>query len=194
MATTAQDENFRKYWTEEYPSSPPIGFELRVRYGERWFRIHSLPLSKRYPQTDTEKLEVLLRHNAVLDKFLGPTDDFGLLSTGYSDESAPTLPRLLQTDPALRQKSRYAFTVKSDVGSPYWHFFVCDEKWQSGCLDAMLRQISTNEIADVLVVGQKQKFVYAPYDGGADIIVRDSETKTKMQAQFSSWLPTTASG
>jgi hypothetical protein len=194
MATTAQDENFFKYWTQEYPASPPIGFELRVSYSERWFRIHSLPLSKRYPENDPEKLEVLHRHNAVLDEFLSPTDDFVLLSTGYSDTSTPALPQLLQTDPVLRQKSRYAFTVKSDVGSPYWHFFISDEKWQRGCLDGFLMQVSTDQIADVLVVGQKQKFVYAPYDGGADVIVRDCQTKTEMRALWSPWLSTTAGG
>jgi len=193
MSTTAQDENFHKYWTNEYPASPPLGFELRPRYSERWFRIHSLPLSKRYPQNDAERLEVLRRHNAVLDKLLRLTDDFVLLSTGYSDESTPVLPKLLQTDPPFRQESRYAFTVKLDLGSPYWHFFISNQKWQSGYLDGVLTRIATDDIADVLVIGQKQKFVYAPYDGGADIFVRDSQTRTGLRALFSSWLPTTGS-
>jgi hypothetical protein len=194
MSTTAQDENFHRYWIDEYPASPPIGFELRPRYTERWFRIHSLPLSKRYPQNDAERLEVLRRHNVVLDELLRPTDNFVLLSTGYSDESSPVLPKLLQTDPALRQESRYAFSVKTDLGAPYWHFFISDQKWQSGDLDGVLMRIASDDIADVLVVGQKQKFVYAPYDGGADIFVRDSQTRTKLRALFSSWLPTSDSG
>lgn len=194
MATRVQDENFRRYWTDEYPGSPPIGFELRARYSQRWLRIHSLPLSKRYPQNDAEKLEVLRRHNAVLDKLLRPRNGFILLSTGYSEESSTVLPHLLQVDPVLGQESRYAFTVKSDVGSPYWHFFITNQEWQTGCLDGLLTRIATDAIADVLVIGQKQQFIYAPYDGGADIIVRDSQTQTEMRALFASWLSTTDGG
>jgi len=194
MASTTKDENFHRYWTDEYPGSPPIGFELRSRYSERWFRIHSLPSSKRYPENDVEKLEVLRRHNAVLDRLLRPKDYFVLLSTGYSEESDPVLPDLLQTDRALRQESRYAFTTESDVGPAYWHFFISNQKWQSGNLDGILTQIAIDAIEDVLVIGQKQQCIYAPYDGGADIILRDGQTKNEMRTRFASWLSTTESG
>jgi hypothetical protein len=188
MTNASQQCEFQKYWTGEYPACPPIGFLLREKYPERWCRIHSLPRSKRYPENDAEMHEVLHRHNAVLDALLRPYSDFVLLTTGYSDEPTPVMSKLLQTDSTLRGSSRFAFSVTSDTGFPYWHFFVTPLKWELGCLDSVLAQIATDTIADVLVIGLEQNCAYHPYDGGGDIVVRDDEARMMLKETFSAWL------
>jgi hypothetical protein len=188
MPSALRQTDFQRYWAKEYPASPPIGFLLREKYNDRWFRIHSLPGSKRYPENDGEMHEVLHRHNAVLDTLLRPDSAFVFVTTGYSDEPTPVLPLLLQTDSTLSRSSTFAFTVPSDTGSPYWHFFVSGLIWQRGCLDSVLTQVAKNTVADILVVGQRQKCVYHPYDGGADVIVEDDETRRSLGHAFSVWL------
>ena len=47
-------EAFQHYWTRTYPDCPPVGFRLRAAYQARWFRIHSLPASKRYAESEIE--------------------------------------------------------------------------------------------------------------------------------------------
>jgi hypothetical protein len=188
MTRTFQQGEFQKYWVRAYPASPPIGFLLREKYHDSWFRIHSLPRSKRYPENDGEMLEVLHRHNAVLDALLQPHNDFVLLTTGYSDEPTPVMPKLLQTDSTLRGSSSFAFTVTSDTGSPFWHFFVTLLNWHRGCLDSVLAQIATDTIADILVIGVEQNCAYHPYDGGGDIIVRNDEARTALKQTLSAWL------
>jgi len=138
--------------------------------------------------------EVLHRHNAVLDTLLRPDGGFVLLTTGYSDSPAPVLPLLLQTDSTLNRSSTFAFTATSDAGSPYWHFFVAALNWQCGCLDTVLAQIATDKVADVLLIGQEQKCVYHPYDGGGDIIVRNDEAREALKQMFSAWMPRAADG
>jgi hypothetical protein len=113
---------------------------------------------------------------------------------GYSDEPTPVSPLLLQTDASLNRSSTFAFTATSDTGSPYWHFFVAPLNWQSGCLDAVLARVATDAVADILVIGQEQKCVYHPYDGGGDIIVRNEEARTALEQIFSGWLSPTADG
>ena len=195
MPNALRQSDFQRYWAEEYPASPPIGFLLREKYNDRWFRIHSLPGSKRYPDNDGELREVLHRHNAVLDTLLRQNGAFVLLSTGYSDEATPVLPLLLQTDSALNRSSTYAFTATSDTGSPYWHFFVNALNWHRGCLDAALAQVATDKVADILVIGQEQKCVYHPYDGGGgDIVVCNAESRTALKQMFSAWLSPRADG
>jgi hypothetical protein len=194
MPSALRQSDFQRYWAEEYPASPPIGFLLREKYNDKWFRIHSLPGSKRYPENDSEMGEVLHRHNAVLDTLLPPDSAFVLLTTGYSDGPTPVLPLLLQTDSKLNRSSTFAFTAASDTGSPYWHFFVTALNWHSGCIDAVLAQVASDEVADILVIGQEQKCIYHPYDGGGDIIVSNDEARTALKQMFSAWLSPRADG
>lgn len=147
MPNGMQEPGFQQYWANEYPACPPIGFLLREKYKDRWFRIHSLPGSKRYPENDDEMREVLHRHNAILDALLPPGSDFALLTTGYSDEPTPVLPLLLQNDSTLSGSSSFAFSVRSDMGCPHWHFFVNTFIWQRGCLDMVFAQVATDTVA-----------------------------------------------
>jgi hypothetical protein len=194
MVSALRQTDFQRYWVEEYPASPLIGFLLREKYNDKWFRIHSLPGSKRYPENDGEIREVLHRHNAVLDALLRPDGAFVLLTTGYSDEPTPVLPPLLRTDSTLNRSSAFAFTATSDTESPCWHFFVTALNWHRGCLDAVLAQVATDAVADILVIGQEQKCVYHPYDGDGDIIVRNDEARMALKQIFSAWLSPRADG
>ena len=48
------EKEFIDYWNKEYPKSLPINHELKWIYPDKWFRIHSLPLSKRYAESSDE--------------------------------------------------------------------------------------------------------------------------------------------
>lgn len=41
-------------WDSWLPGCEPIGHHLRRAFAERWVRFHSLPGSKRYPESDAE--------------------------------------------------------------------------------------------------------------------------------------------
>ena len=42
-------DDFEAYWRKAFPDCDPAGYMLREQLPERWWRLHSLPLSKRYP-------------------------------------------------------------------------------------------------------------------------------------------------
>jgi len=77
---------------------------------------------------------------------------------------------------------------------------VCDYDEKGECAET----IDTNEAVqpsapptkeeDILVIGQEQKCVYHPYDGGGDIIVRNDEARTALKQMFSAWLSPRADG
>jgi hypothetical protein len=53
-----------------YPESPPISQFFKFRLPKRWARIHSLPESKRYPDTKPEWDVLLDRQNRVIDSLI----------------------------------------------------------------------------------------------------------------------------
>lgn len=59
-------EQFKTYWNKTYPDSYPIDYELKTIFNNRWFRIHSLPDSKRYAEDDDEYKVVLSRQNRLI--------------------------------------------------------------------------------------------------------------------------------
>ena len=58
-------------WEENWPGGHPVADELKYRFPDRWVRFHSLPESKRYPDTPAEYDELLHRHNTVLAELCG---------------------------------------------------------------------------------------------------------------------------
>jgi hypothetical protein len=68
-------EDFQKLWTLNYPDTVPISYLFKHDYTDRWFRIHSLPESKRYPEDENEWQVLLSRQNEII------TDLFGLETT-----------------------------------------------------------------------------------------------------------------
>ena len=47
-------EQFNTYWALNFADSIPIPHYFRHDYSDRWFRIHSLPGSKRYADNEEE--------------------------------------------------------------------------------------------------------------------------------------------
>src|SRR5690349_1682675 len=82
---------FGTYWQKNYPDCPPVSYLLKWRLSDRWFRIHSLPASKRYAESDAERQELLDRQNTVLLDVIGEGAEFVAVAGEYS-ESAGELP------------------------------------------------------------------------------------------------------
>ncbi|MCA9708875.1 MAG: hypothetical protein KDK70_23725, partial [Myxococcales bacterium] len=74
---------FPSWWSERFGQTSPLGYRLRAAFPERWLRIHSLPQSKRYPDSAAE-LDVLLhRHRTVAAAVLSPDTPCKLLTPRY---------------------------------------------------------------------------------------------------------------
>jgi hypothetical protein len=60
-------ESLDRQWATKWAQTPPVASTLRRLHPDIWVRFHSLPDSKRWPDTDAEYRTVLSRHYAVLD-------------------------------------------------------------------------------------------------------------------------------
>jgi hypothetical protein len=182
---------FNEYWQEHYPKSLPIGHLLRQAYEDRWFRIHTLPESKRYPETEAEYQEILRRHNMLLSDLLGENGEFVLITTGYSytTDAAPHYAEY----PFASGHHELLMTIPIPEGFEeadpiYWHLYLSERVWQTGSLDDLLRLVADNSIVNVLLVDVQRRCAYHPYDGGADIILESKAAKNLKKEQYSAWL------
>ncbi len=128
-------------WALRWSDRRPIGHELRG--GEEWVRFHSLPDSKRYAESESEREELLRRHNTVIDELVNGSADEDLIvvTCSWSPSAEPT-PR----ERSLQQATGNASFWKSILrerdecdGTEYWtHLHVHRIGWQPGTLDGLL--------------------------------------------------------
>lgn len=173
-------------WDSLWFEDVPIGYVLRSSHERRSLRIHSLPGGKRYADTLDEYDEIVRRHRIVLADILGNADLSMLivLAADYDrhDLAAGWVKRLI---PDAWPWRRFAGDEDEDGASSYiWV--------QSGLtdqhLDSLLRAVADDEIRFVLT-DSHMRWLYCPYDGGADVIFLNEEERERVAARYADWMP-----
>jgi hypothetical protein len=185
------------YWTAHFADCPPVGSLLREAYHDRWFRIHTLPESKRYPETAEDYAEVLRRHNTILTDLLSLEQPIALLATGYSTTLDPMSPEDINERyhpfDFVRSVAMHEDDEDEEFHS-YSHIWLHVHLWQPQSLDLLLTDVADNTVADVLLVDPQRDVLYHPYDGGADVILGIRAERDRWRAQYRAWLSQHPSG
>ena len=178
-------------WQRHLASCEPVAHLLRVQLADRWVRFHSLPESKRYPETEKEMAIVLGRHNAVISTLVGEERNVTLLSTEYSEAVSPHRSQLAELGLCKNEapwRSVAMHKIGDDWGEPtYWHVFSSNVPWNPGTLDGVLRFVAVDKVANVMLMSS-QGWLYHPYDGGADVVLPTQAERNLLASEFSSWL------
>ncbi|MCC2320700.1 DUF3885 domain-containing protein [Cellulomonas xiejunii] len=181
-------------WADRWPGTRPISHTLRV--SDRWVRFHSLPDSQRYPDDEAGYAEVLRRHRAVLDELAvrdgGPGRDVLVVTCSWSQSPVP-LPRSAPVA-ATFPSSRYWMSVDDPEGEVWAHLYVDVVGLDDPRLERLLRIVADGQTAGVLILASDLTWLYAPYDGGADVYPATLEHREQLRAAHTDWLSSTASG
>ncbi len=173
-------------WRITFGAIPPLGHVCRAELNDRWFRIHSLPESKRYPEDDLERQEICRRHNEVATRVLGLKEECILLIGRYSgnpdgaeEEIFSDCTRALPPQPELFWQ----------LDEDSWMGF-CGERttWVPGEFDQLIRDVADEEEYNVLFFSPSRASIYSPYDGGADLILPIPDLVAPSKERWSSWL------
>jgi hypothetical protein len=168
-------ELFSSFWMQRYPETPPINYFFKSRMPERWARIHSLPLSKRYADT-VEEWDILLgRQNAVVDYLITQGTPVRVVII-YIREDNP-----LFASYDIENIGVFIDRNEETVFQSFWF----ETTWKTGCLDAMLRMIAVEDVR-AFIVGPD--CLVAPYDGGVDVILTDTAARDAFKNHFTEWL------
>jgi hypothetical protein len=187
-------EQFNHFWTSTYPDTILIQHHFRHDFAERWFRIHSLPESKRYAEDDNDWNILLDRQNKIISDLLNAHSNFLLVTGGHTYEGYRELHPIDEVD-SIKE---FAFISldpidlnkispdEYDNGQFYTPMF-SEQQWQSKMFDNLLKDIAVDNLR-AFFISVDNKLIIAPYDGGIDFILKDTQTRDFYKQKYSSWL------
>lgn len=188
-------DQFNAFWALNFADTIPIQHYFRYDYTDRWFRIHSLPESKRYADNEEEWCILLDRQNKIITDLLGNDSKFILVAGDYSSEGYRELHPLQE----VNSISKIPFVLldpidlnklspdEYEIGQFYKPMF-SEQIWQPNKFDSILKDIADDHLR-VFFISVDKKLIIAPYDGGIDIILNDPETRNIYKQKYSDWLP-----
>jgi len=186
-------EDFNRFWILNYPDTVPISHLFKHDYMDRWFRIHSLPESKRYADNEEEWNILLKRQNEIITDLFG-ADSKVILVTGEYNWGERTI-HLVDEEEVFRN---YSFSKLDNIylynlnpndynnGEVYRPAFA-EIVWMSNQHDKLLREIAKDNIRAFFVSFNKN-IIVAPYDGGIDFVLKDSLTRDIFKNKYKAWL------
>jgi hypothetical protein len=187
-------------WDAACGDCRPVSYELRGCLRDRWVRFHSLPGSKRYAEDEDEHAELMGRHLTVLTELLshgsaGKAGELVILTASWSGTPAPAPrePELAAILPADYWTSK--LTDDSDPAAPTWtHLWVSAARLPSHELAQLLDMTADYQTAGVIITTAAIDWLYAPYDGGADVIATTSGHRDQLRRAHQDWLSAHPSG
>jgi hypothetical protein len=187
-------EEFNTHWTKTFPKTNPISHLFKHDYSERWFRIHSLPESKRYAANDADWEILLSRQNEIITDLFG-VDNTLLLVTGdydlgdqktihVTDDEEIFKPfSFVRLDNIELNKIDAERYDEPDIYRPAFAQTI----WKPNYHDKLLREIA-NDNTRAFFVSFEKNVIVAPYDGGVDFVLKDSLTREKYKIKYKQWL------
>jgi hypothetical protein len=180
-------EEIDKFWNENLNDFEPLAHELKLAFKDRWIRFHSLPDSKRYPESELEYEEIFSRYTAVLLDLGGSSSRIFVVLPEYSESNVALHPA--EELRSLFSHSEYWRTIDQlEECGVYWHLHVAEIQIPSENLNTLFRLVANDEVRNILVVLPKNRSVFHPYDGGADIIATSEEAKEELKDKYKAWL------
>jgi hypothetical protein len=187
LAAMRLPDPFPTWWRDNFCATQPLGYELRRALPERWVRIHSLPESRRYPEDEADWEILERRHREVADWILGEDSPCWLLVPPFDARLSCFGSISLDVLDALPP-----FDV-GDTDEPPEPFSGSPCKWDFIAFRHILRAVAMNETYAVFVSLEKSA-IYAPYDGGADLILPSPGLRDSARMRFKDYLSRLESG
>lgn len=184
-------------WRERRPSGPPVAHTFRTAYADRWVRFHSLPGSKRHPESEEEYATVLERYNTVLDELFTGLDVF-VVTMDWS--YTPTGPAGYPTPRAELHPQGVHWWTESELEDPdpglhiHTRLYADRRPWRHGCVDALLRAVADEAVVEVFLTDTGLRRIHHPYDGGADVILTTPSERDALRGRHTDWLSSHPAG
>jgi hypothetical protein len=167
---------------------------------DRWVRFHSLPGSKRYADNEEEYAELMRRHLAVLAELLsleGGDRSRELVVVTASWSGPRPAPRAAELTAAL-PAATYWTSVLTDDSIPadetWLHLWASAGHLHGEELPRLLRLVADDMTRGVIVTTAEMGWLYAPYDGGADVIAASPTHRDQLRRAHQEWLSAHPSG
>jgi hypothetical protein len=158
---------------------------------DSWLRFHSLPGSRRYAETGDETSIILDRQNIIAAEVLGNETSCWMIGHLYASDGDAN------EDDAWRREHRQHFQRNKmkriqrlpDPHDPdvTYDIFATKAVWRRGVFDETLRAIANDEVR-VMWMSDVTGAIFAPYDGGMDLILASTDHIRALKLSHSDWL------
>jgi len=182
-------------WKNKFEGKFPIDFQFKHDLYKRWFRIHYLPESKRYPETELEYKTVQYRQVKILNDIIGESSEIELLIGMHNYEDNTELE--IKTDLGI---FKYFISVDlyKNQDKLYYGPYNEGDKYETYIRTTNLKAnellTTLKQIADgsyeyrFSIVDFNKGRIIIPYDGGIDIIMENENQKKLAKTKYKEWL------
>jgi hypothetical protein len=193
---------FLERWQLISDGTIPIPHQFKHSLPERWFRIHSLPESRRYADNEAH-WEILLDRQNMLACRVFPPDATVFAMVGeyinLSGEESSDIPltdiaslQILPLVP-LVQIDLHAYSPEEYSEGLQYNLYFAEVRWQAKKYDSILRDIA-DDVIRAFWVSFETGVIFAPYDGGVDVIMPTTQARNAMRTVYKDWLSPRADG
>lgn len=180
-------EEFNLFWRNNFKETIPLNFTFRTTYPNRWLRIHSLPNSKRYAENENEINLLLERQNQVISDSIKENQEVYIvrseINVDYNDTFDLHEEFNFQEVSILNLQDFFDDYNNEDKLSVQ----VTRTKWKMNCFNSLLEDIA-NDVSLVFFVSITDLVIFAPYDGGMDIIYQNEMKRNYYKEKYKNYL------
>ena len=180
------------WWQSEISKIAPVGHALRRFLGDNWTRFHSLPESKRYPDTQSEYLELLRRHSEVANELFFLNEPIFIFRSYLQEQKLRGKQKHQLAGRQLRESMIMLPAnpgAVADADDDHYCVRAIVTVWKPDFFDVLIRQVSNEQQTGVTFVSPATKNIYCPYDGGMDIF-SFSVNRAVLGSKFLDWQST----
>jgi len=187
----------RRWSCSNWPSDLDV---LRHRADEDvyWVRFHTLPGSKRYPDTKQETEMIIDRHMTLL-KDLGMGREYFVALSDWTSNAQPDSSSWSRAE-AIGIDAKFWLTIQETPDdedpelSSYRQLYVTELAQRSDELRMILVDVANDLIAGVVIMPADLSWLYHPYDGGVDILLTSEQLRNQLREKHKDWLSSESSG
>ncbi len=177
---------FGKLWSTYYPGVAPIPWLVRHADSSRWVRFHTLPAAKRYAESVAERSEISHRQAAIAAEMLGHGGAAWLIAWRYEGSDGQWHRR--RSVNVVRQFDlQREGSIAAEEPGENWAFYARKLRWDASRFGRLLGAIADDRCA-CMWLSARNGSLFAPYDGGVDCIVPETESTEALTARFGRWL------
>lgn len=185
--------NFQEYWRTNFPECSPVSYLFKDLLKERWFRIHNLPESKRYAENDAERNEILKKQRLVLENIIGEGEECFFVCGCYNESPfrvyKDTFPKFAKFfTEEIEPISGKTFTTESEKENYIFRAAYGTQVLRISALDEIILAIADWHIAHFFIVNPQLNRIFAPYDGGVDLVLENTSKRDEYKFIFKDWL------
>lgn len=177
---------FAAWWKDRFGDVLPMGHLLRDALRKRWFRIHSLPESKRYAEDEAERQILLDWQRRLAMTILPPHSHVFLVVPWYEMVGLGDAQRVGQLEGVdLRCGLKGKLDAESEDNDVC--FLVAEQEWDFAAAEPALLAVAEDQLRAIWANTETGE-VFAPYDGGVDVFLASRARRHEVKPQFADWL------